>query len=256
MDSIQLTLDLAMSEERQCTRCGETKALPLFARKGRSPVYFSECKVCRKKGAQARYRESHRESVRANGRAYSVQYRADHPEETKVAFALWQEKNREHLAAYRQVNREKRAVQRRGRYRANPEKGREDARKWREMNPEKAQESVRRYGERNSEAIRERQRAYHLAHPEVRQAGFHRYRARLKKNGGSFTASQWKDLKAHYGNRCLCCGKHESEVVLSVDHIVPISKGGPNVIENIQPLCRLCNCRKNAKTIDYRPKEV
>ena len=37
---------------------------------------------------------------------------------------------------------------------------------------------------------------------------------------------------------------------LTVDHVVPISKGGSNDISNIQPLCCNCNSKKNAKQID------
>jgi 5-methylcytosine-specific restriction endonuclease McrA len=55
----------------------------------------------------------------------------------------------------------------------------------------------------------------------------------------------------HYGGRCLCCGRND--VTLTVDHIVPLVMGGSNDISNIQPLCRSCNCSKQAKNIDYRP---
>jgi len=72
---------------------------------------------------------------------------------------------------------------------------------------------------------------------------------RMKYAGGGFTEIQWRHLKAACGNRCLCCGKRSS---LTKDHIVPISRGGTDGIDNIQPLCRSCNSRKFDKTIDYR----
>jgi len=54
-------------------------------------------------------------------------------------------------------------------------------------------------------------------------------------------------------NRCELCGIHKDEKALDVDHIVPINKGGPNVIENMQALCYTCNSQKSDKDdTDFR----
>jgi 5-methylcytosine-specific restriction endonuclease McrA len=70
---------------------------------------------------------------------------------------------------------------------------------------------------------------------------------------GTFTKTEWLALKSQYGNICLRCLRHESERSLTADHVIPISKGGPNLITNIQPLCQPCNAAKWTRTIDYRP---
>jgi len=48
--------------------------------------------------------------------------------------------------------------------------------------------------------------------------------------------------------KCVYCGKspaNNSNVKLHVDHIVPWSKGGETVIENLQTLCSKCNLGKS-----------
>ena len=44
--------------------------------------------------------------------------------------------------------------------------------------------------------------------------------------------------------RCKECGDHRD---LTVDHIIPESRGGAHELENFQTLCRMCNSKKGVK---------
>lgn len=46
------------------------------------------------------------------------------------------------------------------------------------------------------------------------------------------------------GFACVKCGDTET---LSLDHVIPFSKGGPDTVENLRVLCRVCNSRKGAR---------
>ncbi len=82
---------------------------------------------------------------------------------------------------------------------------------------------------------------------------WHARQRRVKKlgNGGSHTQGEWETLKAQYNWTCPSCYKQEPDIVLTADHIVPLIKGGSDNIENIQPLCKSCNCKKHTRTIKY-----
>ena len=68
--------------------------------------------------------------------------------------------------------------------------------------------------------------------------------AREKGCIGSHTLKEWDDIKNFYENKCKYCG---AKTKLTKDHIIPLSKGGTDFIENIQPLCHSCNSKKHNK---------
>lgn len=65
---------------------------------------------------------------------------------------------------------------------------------------------------------------------------------------------EWIEVLLSYEHTCLKCGSNSSK--MNCDHIVPISKGGPNLKYNIQPLCGGCNKEKFILAEDYRPNPV
>jgi 5-methylcytosine-specific restriction endonuclease McrA len=71
-----------------------------------------------------------------------------------------------------------------------------------------------------------------------------------ERNGSGITNRQWNELLRSYYFRCAYCGIQGN---MTVDHVVPLSKGGEHSIENIVPACIECNKRKGAR-LDWKPK--
>ena len=64
--------------------------------------------------------------------------------------------------------------------------------------------------------------------------------------------ANWRRLRisALERDRWLCqqCIKHDLVVpAVDVDHIIPRNRGGPDLLHNLQSLCRSCHCRKTAR---------
>jgi 5-methylcytosine-specific restriction endonuclease McrA len=72
-------------------------------------------------------------------------------------------------------------------------------------------------------------------------------KARAKFGGHGY--KQWNLLKEEFNYRCVRCG---TTGPLERDHVIPVYMGGNDTIENIQPLCRLCNTSKKSETYNWK----
>jgi len=88
----------------------------------------------------------------------------------------------------------------------------------------------------------------------VREVKNRNERARRNRKLGAdgfHTAGEWETLKAQYNWTCPSCKRKEPDIRLTEDHVVPLSRGGTDNIENVQPLCGSCNSYKYTKIIKY-----
>jgi 5-methylcytosine-specific restriction endonuclease McrA len=60
-----------------------------------------------------------------------------------------------------------------------------------------------------------------------------------------------KEIFDKDGGMCRNCGSWDD---LTIDHIIPLTKGGTNDVDNLQTLCRKCNQKKGTKS-NFNKKE-
>jgi len=145
----------------------------------------------------------------------------------------------------------------------NMEQAREYAREYRRLHPDKIKSDNQKFHERYSQDLDYRHRKakksrewYHAnkkraaaRQQQYRQVNYetlikpaiHKRRALKRAAEGYFSASDWTAIQNRQGHRCAHCGKRRK---LTVDHILPLNRGGSNWPCNIQGLCLSCNCSK------------
>lgn len=70
----------------------------------------------------------------------------------------------------------------------------------------------------------------------------------------NFTKQQWKNCIKHFNNSCCYCGNKVE--IFSMDHFIPLSKGGEWTVNNIVPACMSCNSSKRANDFfKWYPKQ-
>lgn len=63
-----------------------------------------------------------------------------------------------------------------------------------------------------------------------------------KRSKASITGSEWGKAIQHFNNQCAYCGV---KTQLTMDHFIPLSKGGELTLDNTIPCCKKCNSSKN-----------
>jgi 5-methylcytosine-specific restriction endonuclease McrA len=223
-----------------CSGCGEKKPLDAFTtskrtRDGREPW----CRVCRNADYRERYQRK-REQYRSRKRDYRLKnaeaIRVANRERTK----RWREANPERVRAkdiagnrrFREANPD----YARAYYHANIEKerarAREQMRQWREANPEEERARKQRYREANIDEVRKREREKTHA------------RRALK---GSTSPALTEFMAELVTQPCTYCGATKN---ITVDHVIPLSRGGEHEAANLTAACYSCNSSKGAKLLD------
>jgi len=215
-------LDMFILTQKKCSKCKEVKAMDdFYSASHTKDGKRSDCIKC----VNARHREqytTHKEKIAERGKRYY----AEHRDGVLIRSAERYQNNHDAIIEQRKQHNL-----------ANPEKMREHSKKYYNANKDTITNRIREWRKNNLDKVR---------------LYWHTWYNRVNENGGKITEKDWKSLKEKYLFTCLCCGRKEPDIKLTLDHVIPVSLGGENVIENAQPLCQSCNSSKNAKHIDYR----
>ena len=91
------------------------------------------------------------------------------------------------------------------------------------------------------------------------RSGTERYNLNQTRQRQASERQEWKrrQLQADRAKRCGVCGLryNKGKRMPTVDHIIPLCKGGPDKPSNWQIMCLKCNQAKRSK-IDYRTNRV
>lgn len=71
-----------------------------------------------------------------------------------------------------------------------------------------------------------------------------RYRHLYRGPGDDLTYEQWQGILEHFGYRCAYCGDPGAT---TMDHVLPIKRGGLHTAANVLPACKSCNSSKGAR---------
>jgi 5-methylcytosine-specific restriction endonuclease McrA len=129
---------------------------------------------------------------------------------------------------------------------------------WQKRYPEKMAAKAARYREKNRERLALRAREIRLRDSERLEANRRRYlakkpyaitdscrrrRARLK-NAPKIEEYDSLEIAKRDGWKCHICGKRVKRGQLSIDHLVPLSRGGDDTPQNVALAHLRCNSRR------------
>lgn len=217
-------------------------------------------------------RASHEGNCKECLRAKSKRWQTANPEKKAAMHRRWKQNNIEHYRAYRREyhaeHPEIKRAHRKTDYARHAERYKARAKEWAQENPERCLAAQHRFHERNPDAakgymekaiakdpdahyqkVRVKAKEYRQENPQKVRIAQGNCRAQRKKATGRFTNEEWSALCDKYGHQCLCCG---CVCKPSIDHIIPLARGGSNLIDNLQPICVRCNKWKHTRIIDFR----
>lgn len=131
---------------------------------------------------------------------------------------------------------------------ANLEKVKTYGALWREINLKRKTETDAAWVANNHEKRIKSVLAWKDANPEkVRAQKAKRRAITLSASGYGVTGEQWKQILEAAGGVCSYCGEQKEN--LTMDHIIPLMRGGEHDVSNITVACVSCNSSKGVKLL-------
>lgn len=161
---------------------------------------------------QRAWRLRNRDSHLAARRNYAERNKEKMREQARAGYQRFHKMNLLRRAKYRATHQEKENAARRKRYAQDPQKDIQTSKAWFDNHP-------------GAHTIYARQR-------RQLQAGL----------PNTLTSEEWANIVASYRYRCVYCQK---QCKMTLDHIIPVSKGGGTTAHNIVPACKSCNSKKH-----------
>jgi hypothetical protein len=227
---MQLQFTFVDNTMKMCNKCKETKLLDMFSRdKYKKDGYQNQCKACIKA-----YREANKEKILESVKAY----REANKDKIAKRKKAYNEANKDKIKAYYEANKEKIAERRKAYYEANKEKILEREKAYREANKDK----IKAYKEANRGRYNEI---------------YSRRRARKRKAIPKFLRNcevERKRIRDIFKLRQVI--SEATGIEHHVDHMWPLSKGGPHWSGNLQILTATENMNKNASVCKLTKKNI
>lgn len=219
-----------------------------------------------------KWRRKHSKRLRKYQREWKAQWRIKNRSREREQQRLWRKRNPENVRAhnhqwYKQHGREW-CEQNRPKRR---EQSKQAYLRERRINLKQQLARRRRYYQKNRERIRAHVKGQRIANPErFRSVDHARYWrnsekrrhqsrvARAKRSGIScyLNLEQWRQLLRRLHFRCAYCGTKLTKKNRSLDHKIPLLRGGTNDITNLVPSCLRCNQRKHLQTAEEFKKSI
>lgn len=194
----------------------------------------------------AAYNKNYRASHKAERKQYDNEYYLSHKKEKTERNRVYGIANRDRLSALRVEHRSEERIRSNAFYAANKV---EISIKHKKYGDSHKEESALYRSEHKAESSAWN-KSWLAVHKEKSRLHGAKRRA-LKYNNTPIsemlTSTEWLAILAEAAGHCHYCGE---EAKLTLDHVIPLSRGGKHSKNNVVPACQRCNFAKHTKTLE------